>query len=1080
MKTDSADHIENMINIRKIGLYIFLFLLVSHQGFAQRLTATEKNFIQKKGPIIFASQSVYPPFEFVEKEGEHNGMCIELVRWISTELGFKTHFTDASFIDAQEAIKSGQADVLTSLFYSQKRDTLFDFSSTVFKVPAYIYIASDRPDIKSLADLNGKIIAMQRGDYAKEFLESQNISFQTLDANNFAEATDMVIAGHADALIGDEQIVQFHLYSNNLIKKIKKVGDPVFVGLNCMAVKEGNTVLLSLMQKGIELARKKGVLERINRKWLGVTYQLQTSLWEKYKFLFSMIVGSLSLVLVMMWLWNIRLKKEVLRRTEALMHSERKLRIANEGWERTFDSVPDLIAIVDENYNVKKMNRPMADSLGIDKISCNLPKCHILFHGQPEPPSYCPHAKLLKDGQAHTAEIYEEQLGVNFFVRVSPLLDSTGQLEGCVHIARDITENKLTEKLMRTQRDLSTALIHVCDFNQALDICLNAALKIKEANCGGIYLMDSETGGLTLRVHRDMPPDFVEAVSSLDKNSPQAKLVSKEQPIFQSYREMLDCYGLSADDKKNRDSFGLRAVAVVPMSHEGKIIGCLNVASSTDDTFSEFSRSSLEAITGQMAAALVKIQTDQALQVSQRNLKTLFESLDDYLFILDDTGRIIETNPVVEKRLGYTVDQLTTMHVTQVHPPERRQEAIEIVHQMLAGQAEFCPIPLLARDGSSIPVETKVTPGTWNGRPALFGISRDIRRRLEAEEAQKVSEARLRAAIDTIDEGFVIYDNNDRMVMCNNKYLDIYKDSTDLIQPGAKFEEIIRQGAYRGQYAEARGDVEHWISERMAHHQHCDSNLEQQLNDGRWLRIVERKMENGSTVGFRVDITDLKRSEALLRKALQEKGTLLREIHHRVKNNLAVISSMLNLQVKHHENKVVRKSLMESRDRVRSMALIHETLHQTNDLSIVKLKDYVRKLIRDLSSVYDNFSYQFKIKYEFDDVDLDLNQAVYCDLIINELVTNSLKYAFVGKERGTIHISAKQIGNEEIALSVKDDGIGLPPTFDWRNAGTLGLRLISLMVEQLHGSLELNSQNGLETVIQWKSSLVKAAPGMVS
>jgi PAS domain S-box-containing protein len=228
------------------------------------------------------------------------------------------------------------------------------------------------------------------------------------------------------------------------------------------------------------------------------------------------------------------------------------------------------------------------------------------------------------------------------------------------------------------------------------------------------------------------------------------------------------------------------------------------------------------------------------------------------------------------------------------------------------------------------------------------------------------------------------------------------------------------------------------------------------------------------------DVTEKKRSEAMLRKALEEKETLLREIHHRVKNNLAVVASMLNLQIKHNKNKVVQDSLEESRTRVHSMALIHETLYQTEDLSAVQLKDYVRKLMRDLLSVYDHGSVQITIDYDIGDLQLDLNQAVYCGLIINELATNAMKYAFVDKATGTIHISAKWNADNEINLSVKDDGVGLPASFDWHNTSTLGLRLISLMVEQLRGSLSFNSHNGLDAVIRWKSSLPAERPGTVS
>ena len=1317
---------------------------------------------KRQTTVVFVSQTVYPPFEFVDTGGEHTGMCIELIRWMSTELGFRTRFTDASFKDAQRAVLSGQAKVLTSFFYSEKRDRDFDFTQPVFQVPAYIFIAANRMDIRDLSGLNGKTVAMQAGDYAREFLESKDIPVRIMQTRNFAEATDLVIAGKADALIGDDPIVRFHLNANNLNNRLKRVGEPLFVGQSAMAVKEGDTVIVDMLNRGIARARKQGILERITRKWLGVSYASKTSFWDVYRLPLALTAAAIGVVLVLVWLWNIHLRKEVDRKTLALRQSEEMLRRAIEEWERTFDAVPDLIAILDRDYRVLKMNRAIAETFNISHLETTDLRCHEIIHGLTEPPAFCPHARLLEDGCEHTAEFHDDRRGKDYRVTVSPLVDGAGQLTGCVHVARDITERKGQERqieslttmreallrstrladkmgiiircmhdlfetlsvrvwmidtagkcgtppgridgqpakrlttidgialclvgasppplpeaavdrwntyetgcleqlltgdaspvafdemptavgyrllsaggqpigaalfsgqrstttannhllatiasavthvlraelsadalrqserrhrelfeslidvyfrmdvdgtitmvspsveplmgyvpealigrraadfwakpdlvdrfwddlrdndilhnrevllrkndgtlfwaacnskvlrdadgeiigvevmardvteqkqvdeLMRIQRDLSVSLIHASDLDEALAVCLDAALNVDGVSGGGIYLMDDTGGNLNLMAHRNLPPAFVAMVSHLDHTSPQIAMVSRGASIFQSYDAMMDAFNFSPAERQLHQGFGISAVGAIPMSHAGRVIGCLNVASTTRRGFSRIARSNLEVIAGQMAAALVKINIDQALKTSQRNLETLFANLDDFLFILDATGHICKTNPVVERRLGYTAGELKEMLVTDVHPPERRQEAADTVERMLAGELDICPIPLMTRDGRLIPVETKVTMGSWNGRPALFGISRDISLRLAAEEARRVSEARLLAAIDAIDEGFVIYDKDDRLVMCNSKYQEIYKDSAEFIRPGARFEDIIRDGAHQGQYADADENVDRWVDWRVERHRRCDRSLEQRLGDGRWLKIVERRMEDGSTVGFRVDITDMKRSEALLRKALQEKETLLREIHHRVKNNLAVVASMLNLQIKHNPNRIVQHCLQESRARVRSMALIHETLYQTDELSAIPIRDYVRKLMRDLLSVYDGANTKITIDDDLGELQLDLNQAVYCGLVINELVTNAMKYAFVGKAAGTIRISATRDARNEITLRVTDDGVGLPPAFQWQNSQTLGLRLISLMVEQLHGTLELETHNGLDVVIKWKSSL---------
>ncbi len=289
------------------------------------LNFAERQFLANNSPIVFISQSHYPPFEFIDN-GERSGMTIELARWMATELGFSARFIDASFQQAQMAVLNGSAHVLTSLFRSPLREKKFDFTNTIFKVPASIFIRSERTDIRDLQDLTGKRIAMQTGDYAKEFLDNHNIAFKIIYTDNFAQATDLVVARKADAVIGDEQIVWYHVYKNRLTDQIKKVGLPLYTGENCMAVKDGNHILVGLLNKGIALARKTGTLEKINRKWLGTTLGFPQAVSPKY---FSQVIIAMIAVvtlLILIWFWNIRLRKLVAKRTEALQRSENQYR----------------------------------------------------------------------------------------------------------------------------------------------------------------------------------------------------------------------------------------------------------------------------------------------------------------------------------------------------------------------------------------------------------------------------------------------------------------------------------------------------------------------------------------------------------------------------------------------------------------------------------------------------------------------------------------------------------------------------------------------------------------------------------
>ncbi|MDD2500101.1 MAG: transporter substrate-binding domain-containing protein [Geobacter sp.] len=236
----------------------------------QLLTPEELNYLKAHGPITFVSQTNYPPFEAQQENGTVDGMSVELARWLSTEFGIKVIFTNMTFAAAQEAVLSGKADVITSLFYSDRRAEKFAFTDPLFDVPASIFVLPERPDISKVEDLKGKRIAIQRGDYAKDFLESKGIEFTLVPVDSFAQAADAVIAGQADTLIGDEQIILYHLFSKKLSNKLKKVGKPLYIGKNCMAVKKENAVLHGILAKGVQHAREGGVLTTISHKWLGV------------------------------------------------------------------------------------------------------------------------------------------------------------------------------------------------------------------------------------------------------------------------------------------------------------------------------------------------------------------------------------------------------------------------------------------------------------------------------------------------------------------------------------------------------------------------------------------------------------------------------------------------------------------------------------------------------------------------------------------------------------------------------------------------------------------------------------------
>ncbi len=204
-----------------------------------------------------------------------------------------------------------------------------------------------------------------------------------------------------------------------------------------------------------------------------------------------------------------------------------------------------------------------------------------------------------------------------------------------------------------------------------------------------------------------------------------------------------------------------------------------------------------------------------------------------------------------------------------------------------------------------------------------------------------------------------------------------------------------------------------------------------------------------------------KQSEYRTRIALKEKEVLLKEVHHRVKNNLQVITSLLKLQSDRIVDKQALEMFKESQNRVRSMALIHEKLYQSKDLANIDFKGYIIDLVGGLLQSYAQDAHKIVLNRNIKDISLDVETAIPCGLIINELVSNSLKHAFPDGREGEINIKFHSSDDNKLELIVSDDGVGIPENMDIRNTESLGLHLVNILAEdQLKGELKLDRSKG--------------------
>lgn len=257
------------------------------------------------------------------------------------------------------------------------------------------------------------------------------------------------------------------------------------------------------------------------------------------------------------------------------------------------------------------------------------------------------------------------------------------------------------------------------------------------------------------------------------------------------------------------------------------------------------------------------------------------------------------------------------------------------------------------------------------------------------------------------------------------------------------------------------------IIENVSIRKNAEDTLKNAYNDLEQ-RVKERTAELSLlNQALQNEIAEHKIDEERIKSSLKEKEILLKEIHHRVKNNMQIISSMLGLQSGFIEDKILNDILRDSQNRIKSMALIHEKLYQSENMANINFNEYINSLVRNLYNSYTIDSSRIKLITNIDDISFNIDMAIPLGLITNELISNSLKHAFPAPRSGVIEIEIKRIDTNNYELIVNDNGIGLPDGFNIEESKSLGLKLVSVLVEQINGNIIINSNNGASFTIHF-------------
>ena len=444
---------------------------------------------------------------------------------------------------------------------------------------------------------------------------------------------------------------------------------------------------------------------------------------------------------------------------------------------------------------------------------------------------------------------------------------------------------------------------------------------------------------------------------------------------------------------------------------------------------------------------------EKSLLESEKKYRTLFEKSKNPIFVCKKDGNFIDCN---EAGLIFLEKHRNDLIGHNIKNWVKSTDFIDL----FSGKNDNAELVFVIGGNEKI-MDVSITLVELDGGKSYFLQGKDVTKQRSAEKSLQAQSEEYKAIFENTGTLSLIFERDTTISMVNtefenfsgysNKELHIRKKWLDFVAS----DDLERmEGYHRMQRINPRAIPKNYeVTLKNRNGIYKDFFATSELIPG---------TEKG-IISF-MDITDRKNAENKIKKSLKEKELLLREIHHRVKNNMQIISTLLTLQSAQINDQKLIQLYRESQDRIQAMALIHEKLYQSKDISQINLREYVESMVSDLLYSYERESRIIEADLDIEDILMNIDTAVPCGLIINELVSNSLKYAFPD-DHGTVKIHLRRLNDERYCLKVSDDGIGLPEDFDTEKIekiDTLGLQIVNNLVNQIEGVLRISRPSTFE------------------
>ncbi|HPG38903.1 MAG TPA: PAS domain S-box protein [bacterium] len=718
--------------------------------------------------------------------------------------------------------------------------------------------------------------------------------------------------------------------------------------------------------------------------------------------------------------------------------AEKKLQANEENLRITLDSIGDAVIATDTQGKITRMN-PVAEGLTGWQFNAakgkSLDSVFKIVNSKTGKKVGNPVNKVLETGKIiglanHTTLIAKNGREYQIADSAAPIIDAHGITNGVVLVFRDVTEEyRMREKIVDSEKKYADL------FNSSLSgIALHEIVLDKSGKPIDYIFLEANTAfeQLTgLPVKKIIGKKVTEVIPGIEKS-----------PFIQKYGQV--------------------ALTGKPISFEQFAPGINKY----------YKINAFSPGKGLFATIFVDVtdnkRAEQELKTERRRLADIIKGTNVGTWEWNvQTGETIFDDQWAQI-IGYTLEELSPVSIDTwskyVHPDD-----LKLSNEMLArhfnGETDFyeCEVRMRHKNGHWVWILDRGRVSVWteDKKPLLVsGTHQDITERKRNEEALQMNEAIFSSFLEHSPIYVFFKDKDIRSLRLSRNYEQLLGMPIQQAL-GKNMNELFPSDLAKSMVAD-------------------DLRV---LNDGKCVEVVEELngrhyettkfpiFKDGQPVmlaGFTIDITERKKTEEQIRKNLLEKEVMLKEIHHRVKNNMNVITSLLHLQSKRIQTKEqAQAAFEESRNRIFSMALVHEQLYKSDDFSKIDMKTYIESISQKLkqnSSIDKHITSELQVNNIF----LEVTQAIPCGLILNELLTNIYKHAFTEKKEGRIIISFKQPVDSEYELIVRDNGRGLPENIDFNNISTLGLQLVKLLTDQIGGTLQVDRNKGASFTIRFQ------------